>query len=147
MGFWWARISVFAGDGLAVEADVLTAGEGEDDQGSGEGEEPETAGRDGRGGAAAQTPERNRVLERRTRFLRAAFAGEGLGHGVGQVIAAEAFAEDFAIGIDQEGGGNAANAIFGGELVLPAFAVIELRPGDAVFLEVGRRPCLCLRRG
>src|SRR6266550_7238597 len=45
-----------------------------------------------------------------------------------------AFPQNIALGADDEGGGNAANAPFDADVVFPDFSVEILRPGEALFL-------------
>ena len=58
------------------------------------------------------------------------FFGQGFSKGLFERFAAEVLADDLALPIQEEGCGDTGDAVFGGELVLPTFAIKILRPGD-----------------
>src|SRR5262245_30845084 len=61
--------------------------------------------------------------------------GQRFSQGFLERLAAEVLADDLALPIQEEGRWDAINAVFGGELVLPFFAVKILHPGDLFGLQ------------
>src|SRR5437588_9710604 len=88
--------------------------------------------------SGAGTGRRWRALCRATagrgfsRFL--SVLGQGLGHGLVQVVASQVFGDDLALTVEEVSCRNAVDAVFRGQFVAPTLPIEELLPGHVLLL-------------